>query len=771
MQAAESSTRAPVEPARGVADGAERPADGAGAPPAADAARPSAAPEPRPAVGFRPRTARPAPRAPEEASIAQLAAAVVERQWTVLAITAAVVAMASAWLFVSPPVYETSVLVQVTGRTRPAAAFGDLGTAPEVPTRTEGELQVLRSRTLIGAVVDRLGLDVDVRPRSAPVIGAAIARRHGAPELAPAPFGLERFAWGGERVRVQKLAVSDALVGEDLVLTALDGGRYRLATEDGALKLEGEVGTALTGGAGDESVELLVSELVARPGTEIVVKKLHHGDVVERLKAALKIAEQGRDSGVAGVSLHGGDPARIAAVLDTLTAEYVRQNVERTSAESEKSLAALEAQLPSLKQHVERAEAALNGFRQKNGTLNFPVEAQAMFVRLGEIDRSLAELDLRTAELTGQYTEKHPELLTVAHRAEQLRAQRGQLEARMRALPNLDLESTRLARQLNVATELYLTVLGRAEELRIVRSGTTGGVRVLEQAAVPLRPVAPKPAFVLTLATLLGLGLGVGFVLVRRAVDRTARSAQEIEAATGLSVLAAIPRSASQRKLARRGRRGPLAALSVAKPGDPAVEDLRSLRTSVQFALHGSRSGLIAVGGLTDGAGKSFVSVNLAHLLAAAGSRVLVVDADLRRGILHRYFGGEIAPGLADVLAGSAPLDAAIRHADVPNLDVLTAGRSPRNPSELLAGPAFQRLLGEVARRYDAVVVDTPPILAVTDAALVGRQAAVNLLVLRAGEHDLGEIDFALRRLEQSGVVVTGLVLNQVRSPISYEHR
>lgn len=332
----------------------------------------------------------------------------------------------------------------------------------------------------------------------------------------------------------------------------------------------------------------------------------------------------------------------------------------------------------------------------------------------------------------------------------------------MRALPDLELEYTRLSRQVRVATELYMLVLNRAEELRIVKSGWIGNARVLEQAAVPYRPVSPKPPLVLTLAMLLGLGGGIFVALVRAAFDEGVRDPDEIEAA-GLAVMATIPHSSAQRRLARRARRGKMPALSLVEPGDAAVEDLRGLRTSVQFALLQAHNNIVAVGGLAPRAGKSLVSVNLAHLLAAADGRVLLVDGDLRRGVLHRYFGVEAAPGLADVVSGTAKLDEVLHATGAPNLDLLPVGRIPANPAELLAGAPFQQLLADLGRRYKVVVVDTPPILSVGDSALVGRHAGLNLLVLRAGEHSIGEISSTLRRLAQNGVTIRGAILNDVR--------
>ncbi len=718
---------------------------------------------PRPIVGAEVEAPNPvrksapradAARASHDPTLGELAWTVIDRRWTVVAVLGAALAVSVAYLVLAPPVYESSILIQVEARARPVAGFQDLAPLFDAETPAEGEMRIIKSRTLLEAVIDQLGLDVEARPRTLPIIGEAFARRHLEAAPAPARFGLARFAWGGERISVKRVTVSGALMGRPLVLTALEGGRYQVAASDGTVLVRGDVGTPATGADGERRVQLLVTELTARPGTEFSLTKLRRIDVIEQLQKALLVAEQGRHTGLVEVTLSGQDPARIAVILDAVSANYLHQSVERTSAEAAKTLQILEAQLPVLKSSLDKAEIALNRFRQKKGTLNLSLEAEAMLERIGEIDRAIAEDEVQGAELH-RHTAQHPDTSTLAEKTAKLRSQRAAMESRMRTLPDLELESTRLSRHVRVATELYTLVLNRTEELRIIKSGWIGNARVLEHAF--------EPGAVLMLAMLLGLAGGIAAALVRNALDDGVRDPDEIEAGTGLQVFATIPRSAAQRRLARRGGRGRLQALSVADPGDAAVEDLRALRTGVQFALLRATNNIVAVGSPAPRAGKSFVSVNLAHLLAGSDGRVLILDGDLRRGVLHRYFGLEAQPGVSDVLSGEATLEAAIHPTDNPNLDLLPAGRRVTNPAELLAGAAFQRVLGELGPRYKVVIIDTPPILSVTDSALVGRHAGVNLLVLRAGEHSNRDIALAVKRLVQNGVTVRGAVLNDVR--------
>jgi tyrosine-protein kinase Etk/Wzc len=297
-----------------------------------------------------------------------------------------------------------------------------------------------------------------------------------------------------------------------------------------------------------------------------------------------------------------------------------------------------------------------------------------------------------------------------------------------------------------------------------VKEGTLGNVRILDAAIVPVKPVAPKKARVLALSLLLGLAGGVALAFARRALDQGIEDPEVLEREFSIGVHASVPQSARQRIVASRARPGEgIPVLARVGSDDLAVESLRSLRTSLQFALLEATSNIVTVGGPAPNVGKSFVTVNLAHLLGEAGKRVLVVDADMRRGHLHRYYAGERAPGLSDVIAGAASLADAVRETASHNVHFLATGAIPPNPSELLASERFARTLAQLSAGYDLVLLDTPPILAVTDAAILGRLAGVNLLVLRAGRHPLREITAALRALGRGGVRVHGFVLNGVQ--------
>lgn len=715
------------------------------------------------------------PQRPEglhQPSLGEIARSVAEGRWVVLATVTAALAAACAYLYVARPVYRSRALVHVVERPEEDARLEDILARLEPRATTESEIELMRSRQIAGTVVDQLHLDVEARPRWFPVLGPALARRHEGPPAAP-PLearALAPFAWGGERIAVSHLAVPEELLDKKLLVTALPDGRYSLADGERALVAEARVGQPAHPEPGVEGLALTIQELVARPGTQFVIEKLRREEVITALHERLYVEEQGKKTGVVALELEGDEPVQAARVLTTLVENYVRENVERSTAQAARVLAFLETQLPELKRNLERAEAALNSFRRNAGTVDLPIESKVTVERVAELDKVVADLEGARALLRQRYGDRHPDVVGVERQLATARAEREGITSRVQTFPTTQLGSARLTRDVTVATDLYLMLLGRAQELRVLKSGRTGSVRIVDRPFAAHRPDRPKVPSVLALSILLGLIGGVAITLARRALDQKVEDPQEIERATGLSIFLAVPHSERERQ-----RSGVGAPLAVAYPDDTATETLRALRSSLVFLLK-DRPRVVVVSSPSPGVGKTFVCANLAHLFASAGQRVLLVDADLRRGTLHRSFGIDPRVGLSEVVSGSTPLSGAIRSTDTAGLDLLPCGTSPSSPAELLTSPKLKGVLAEAAALYDVVVVDTPPVLAVADAIAVASHGSVNLLVLRARQHAMDEIALAIERFRRAGIRIRGGILNDVRATSGvyarvYEHR
>ncbi|HEX9051320.1 MAG TPA: polysaccharide biosynthesis tyrosine autokinase [Anaeromyxobacter sp.] len=697
----------------------------------------------------------------DEVSLREYLDVLLAGRWIVGVATAVALALGGAYAFLAAPVYRSDALVQVEDKKSMGGLLGDLSSVLGEASPAETEIEILRSRALVGAAVRELRLDVRATPKRFPFIGGAVARHRDPDRVAGAVLGIRRYGWGGERIAVDRLEVPAALVGKPLTLVAGEGDRFRLLDPDRNSILEGEVGKAAAGAG----VEVFVSELRARPGLEFVLVRRDRDEAIAALQDDLKIAEKGKKTGILSLTLDGRDPREIAAILDSLSQAYVRKNVERRSAEAEKTLEFLGSQLPSLRAGLDAAERELETYQAHAGSVDVTLEGKAAIDRAVDIEKAAAELKLQHAELRQRFTEEHPALVAIAQKLKRLDAERDAIEARLRKLPANELESVRRARDVKVANEMYLAVLNKTQELKVVKEGTIGNVRILDSAIVPVKPVSPRKGAVLALSLLLGLAAGVAGAFGRRALDQGVEDPDALERALGIAVSASVPHSATQStdEHAARADRRVKPLLAATAPKDLAVESLRSLRTSLQFALVEAPSSVVAIGGPAPGVGKSFIVANLAHLLGETGKKVLVVDADLRRGHLHQYFRVERGLGLSDAIAGEVPLDQACRATRSPNVSILSTGTIPPNPAELLGSDRFQRVLADLAARHDITLIDTPPVLAVTDAALVGRRAGVNLLVIRAGQHPVREIAAAVRQLGRNGVRVSGIVMNDVQ--------
>ncbi len=706
------------------------------------------------------------PEQEAEPTLADYVAVLRANRWLVAAAAGAALVLGALYLFFTPPTYRADVLVQVEEKQQGVAGLGDLGSMLSEKTPADTEMEIIRSRMLVGAVVDQLGLDVVAQPRRLRFLGGALARRWTGEGPAPAWLGLSSFAWGGEKLRVDRLDVGPALEEEELGLVAREGGRYDLLDPDGRPLLSGEVGKPAAAGQGPGGVGIFVSQLVARPGTRFLVKKIRRDAAVEALQRDLRISEKGKKTGIIVVALEGRSPARITAILDAVAQTYVRQNVERKSAEAEKTLQFIESQLPLLKSNLDRAEEQLNTYRVSHGSVDLSLETKGALDREVDLEKALTELSLQQSELGQRFTASHPVLEALRQKREKLLAEKAALEQRLKGLPEAELDSARLMRDVKVSSELYFLLINKAQELQVVKSGTIGNVRIVDTAVLPYEPVSPKTAPTLALSLLLGLAVGVGGAFVRKALDHGVDDPDVVERAAGVSVYASVPHSVKQDELLRQYRRDrtkgrPL--LAAHDPADLAIESLRSLRTALQFSLLESRSNVVAVVGAAPGAGKTFVAVNLAHVVADTGKRVLVLDADLRRGRMHAYFGADRGVGLAELVAGEIAPEQAIRKTASAGVDYVATGSLPANPSELLASERFKAVVAQLAPRYDVLLLDTAPILAVVDGAIAGRLAGVNLLVLRAGVHPVREIALAAKRFRQNGVRLHGAVMNDIR--------
>ncbi|SCZ57935.1 polysaccharide biosynthesis tyrosine autokinase [Thiohalomonas denitrificans] len=721
-------------------------------------------------MDMRNNTAEGAVREPEyaddEIDLGELLAHLIDAKWLIAGIAAAITALAGIYAFTATPIYQSDVLLQVEEQSASIGGMDEFSSMFGTESPAAAEIEIIKSRTIGGQAVDELGLDIAVQPNYFPLIGAAVARLHGQDNgIADSWLGLDSYAWGGEVLGLDRLELPSYLINQPLTLIAGDSGTYRLLDEEGRELLAGSVDKpAEARGAGGERIGIFVSRLEARPGTTFVVTKRPRWQVAQDLRDQLSVSEQGKGTGVIRVGLEHSDPQRLEQILSSVTNAYLRQNVERRSREAEKTLEFLNEQLPALKAELTTAESRLNDYRSEVGSVDLTLETQTFLQQAAEFEKALSELRLKRTELIEKFTPNHPVISSLEQKIEQLKAEQAALEAQIRELPEEQQHSLQFTRDVRVANELYMLLLNKSQEMRVVKAGTVGNARIIDPAYLPPEPVKPKKSLVLVLGLLLGIMAGVAAALLRRVLNKGVEDPDILEKQLGLPTFASILHSSREEQLALKKGKGKTARplLALAERDDLAIEALRSLRTSLQFAAMDTDNAIITISGPSPGIGKSFISGNLAAVVADAGKRTLLIDADMRKGHLHEYFGIKRTRGLSELISGEVTKEEAVRPTEQANLDFLPSGIVPPNPAELLMSSRFQALMEEFKDDYDSVIIDTPPALAVTDASIVGRLSGMTFIVVRSGRHPLRELDLTVKRLQQSGVDVNGFIFNDV---------
>lgn len=679
-------------------------------------------------------------------------------KWIILAVTASITAIAIAYAFLWPPTYSADTMIQVDqfppGAAGAAAMQNSvLATLIPVGTMAAAEVEIMTSRSVLLPVIEKLHLDIIVN-KPIPVIGK-LFQSHRPPQLV-----------------VQSMQVPDRWKDTNLVLRNDGDGAYTLFSPGGRPVVHGQVGKTETAAQG--RVSITVSRLEGKKGRTFKVMRLFDSEAFSDLQQNLTATQLGSSgsslassqSGVIQLQLEGGNQYSITKVLNEIADQYMRENIATTAEQAKKSLQFVNSQLPIVNQKFNAAQTKLAEYEEKYGVVNLDAQTQAALQQIATYESQLTQLELTRIGMSQAYKPDFPGYAAIVNQENQIKDQINKLNGQLMQIPKQQQGFVELTRDATVYGQLYQTLLTTAQDLEIQEAGTVGSARIVDHAILPYKPVWPLPIIVIAIGFVLGLIFGVVAVFLKSALARGVLDATELERDFGLPVYAIIPHSREQAKMlhkAKKSKTHRMPLLAQVDPTDPAVEALRSLRTSLNFALWESSRKIVTFGGASPGVGKSFLSVNVAHVLAAADQRVLIVDADMRKGHLHRYFGVPQEPGLSSVLSGQRSLEEVLRKDPIKNgVDFIPAGSYPPGVFELVSNVRFEKLMDECAQAYDIVVVDVPPLLAVAEGVVISRQATANFLVVKAGAQTQREIHLALERLRHNGVKLVGFVFNDL---------
>ncbi|EGQ7876679.1 polysaccharide biosynthesis tyrosine autokinase [Vibrio parahaemolyticus] len=693
--------------------------------------------------------------ADDEIDLGKLFGILIDAKWFIISITLFFATLGIAVALLSTPIYKADALIQIEKKSSGgiSAMVGDMGELFSAESSATTEIEIIKSRMILGDTVDKFNLTTIATPDYLPFVGKGLARINGTQNyISLTTFEVPRTARG---------------LSHQLIATDIEKGQFSLMLED-QMVLSGSVGQLIE----MNGYRVKVNQLNAQNEDTFTISKISKLDAINKLASQLSISERGSQTGIVSLSIEGEYPDHNQLVLNDVVQNYFLQNVRRNSAEAEQSLNFLKGHLPEIKDKLTISEDTLNSFRQKNESIDLNLEAQSTLKVMVALEAQLNELTFKESEISQRFTQDHPAYKSLLDKRQTLLKEKERLNKQVQKLPKTQREVLRMTRDVEVNQQIYIQLLNKVQELNIIKAGTVGNVRILDSAQSFSKPIKPKKALIVVLATLLGGMAGVAFVLIRAAFHRGVETPDQIEQ-MGIPVYASVPKSIQQLEFASKLKRNKskgnneLVLLAEANPADLSIEALRSLRTSLHFAMMEAKNNVLMISGPAPSIGKTFVSTNFAAVAAKTGQKVLLIDADMRKGYLQQCFGLRWDNGLSEYLSGKVAPSNIIKSTSIDNLNVVTRGQVPPNPSELLMHPRFKSFIDDMSAEYDLVIIDTPPVLAVTDPSIVGALAGTTLMVARFDQTTLKEIEVARGRFEQSGVEVKGVILNAVEKKAS----
>ncbi|MFQ5536408.1 MAG: GumC family protein [Gemmatimonadota bacterium] len=735
------------------------------------------------------------------------------RNWLVILFSLALVVGATvAYTLYTIPVYQAEASIRIE-EDRTELPVLDVLQSLSSGSEVETEMEVIRSRTLAEQVVDSLGLQIRmVEPRG--VARAALLESIFVERWAPkGVYVLERRPDGSYAVTEEELGTDlglasattpAALPGATFLLkqAAEDYDRIVVSVSSFEQAVEGLRGGISVSRPNREASIITVryestdTQLVHQVPNTLSKRFIERGKNIRKTEARSTVAFLEEQIDTLSRQLTAAEEAltafREGEQVVSLSAEADAQVTQLTRLQAERNT--IDAERDALQRLVDEIEAEA---RTADPAAPSPYVRLISFPSLfrnaaaSELLRTLNQANAERSRLLERRTMEDPEVQNLTQRIHDIEAQlrntaltylqglKNQVEAYDRTLarfgteleriPAKEVQLARLERQTKVLEEVYTLLQNRLQEARILEAVDDATVRVVDPAVLPTRPVKPRRMLNVLLGLILGTMLGVGVAFTREYMDETVHTREDVQnAAGGAPVLGMIPRIREALTDGRRGANGAgLAARLVAgrDPRNPVSEAYRTLRTNLTFSNPDNPPRTIVFSSPLPQDGKSTTAANLCITLAQQGIRTLLIDGDLRRGVLNTVFGVPREPGLTNVLAGTVNVAEAIQEIDLGEsgkLHFLASGPYPPNPAEVLGSQRMRALLEALEERFDLIIIDSPPLTVVTDAAVLGTKADGVVLVARANATEKGALTYAAEQLRNVRAPVLGCILNDV---------
>ena len=709
--------------------------------------------------------------ADDEIDLLELVHTVLKGKW--LIVLFALSSFSIAYLYTNglSTYYKADALIRVESQKSTIPKVEELVGLSRNENAVGTEMEMLKSRKVLAKAVDDLKLDILAQPKRVRHFSNLYQRFFSTSDIQKLPPFEENFdkwankySWSNEQITVDQLNLPTEWLDTALTLKSIGNDNFELIY-DNEILLAGKVGQ--TSRSEDNSMGILVSKLTGLHGTEFTVSKSSKRRAIKSLQNRIQIKEKGFEdyyTGMVSLSITGDDKTKIKEILDNVSKTYVHINKSRVAEEASNALKFLEEQLIPVEAKLLQAEENLSKYRVENQTANLSRETDSVLDAIIDIDTELQKYSLTKDEIRQKFTPDHPKIQTIESQEYQLNLLKQETQKKIAKLPLAQQTLLRLEREIKVSNSVYIDLLNKIQEFKIAEASTIGNAFIVDNAEIDDTFVPYNKNRTIFVGLVLGAMLGLGIIFLRQILRQTIESPEKLEQSLGLPVYATIPLSTKVKLTGafKANNRKQKSLLAIDNPSDPAIEGLRNLRTSIHFALHEAKNNIVMFTGPSPFIGKSFISSNFSVISAFAGKRVLIIDADMRKGYLHELTNTKVSPGLSELITEKVSLEDALQIIKVGDnhLDLITCGLKPPNPSELLMHDQFGTILRTLSDLYDLIIIDSPPIHAVTDPIIIANHVGVVFMVVHAEKQSIKEIEQAVTKLSINNIETKGLILN-----------
>ncbi|HDV1775996.1 TPA: tyrosine-protein kinase, partial [Escherichia coli] len=396
----------------------------------------------------------------DEIDFGRLIGEFIDHRKLIISVTSLFTLIALIYAIFATPIYQADALIQVEQKQANAILSNLSQMLPDSQPQSAPEIALIQSRMILGKTVDDLNLQARVKQKYFPILGRGFARLAGDK---PGNISVSRLYMPGN--------------GEDepkILLTVRDKNNFSVHSDD--FTITGKVGELID----EKGISLKIDEIDAKPGTEFVIGYVSKLKAITDLQEVLNVTDQGKDTGILTLSLTGDDPVLIERIINSISDNYLAQNIARQAAQDAKSLEFLSKQLPQVRSDLDEAEGKLNQYRRQSDSVDLSLEAKAVLDQIVNVDNQLNELTFRESEISQLYTKEHPTYKALMEKRKTLQDEKAKLNKRVSAMPETQQEILRLSRDVESGRAVYMQLLNRQQELNIAKSSAIGNVRIID---------------------------------------------------------------------------------------------------------------------------------------------------------------------------------------------------------------------------------------------------------------------------------------------------